>query len=66
MWKLSRKNKEAIKSSLGVALAFCLLVVGILLINNKSEYVLTGGLVGLFTGLFTGLGTTVYTDEGEE
>ncbi len=65
MLKLNKKNKEAVKSSLGVAVAFCVLVVGILLLNDKNEYLLTAGVISFCTGLFTGLGTTVYTDEEE-
>lgn len=63
-FKLSEKNKEAIKSSLLVGVSFCLFWYG-LVSYAWSDYI-SAGLVGgvmFVVGLLLGLATTWYTEE---
>lgn len=60
--KLSNNNKEALKSSLMVGLAYAGLIGGVLSIT-RPDYWVIGAVSGLVGGLILGLTTTWYPDE---
>lgn len=60
--KLSKDNKEAVKSSVLVGVAYAMLLGGVMLSTGK-EYWYYVALGGFFIGLFTGLLTTCYTED---
>lgn len=59
---MSDKNKEAVKSSVLVGLAYAVFVGGVMFSTGKEHWYY-GELGGFFIGLFTGLLTTYYTEE---
>lgn len=60
--KLSNDNKEAIKSSVMVGVAYAMFLGGIMLSTGKEHWYY-GALGGFFIGLLTGLLTTYYTED---
>lgn len=60
--KLSNDNKEAVKSSVMVGVAYAMFLGGIMLSTGKEHwcYVALGGFL---LGLSTGLLTTCYTED---
>lgn len=59
---MSDKNKEAVKSSVLVGLAYAVFVGGVMLSTGKEHWYY-GVLCSFFIGLLTGLLTTYYTEE---
>ena len=60
--KLSNDNKEAIKSSVMVGVAYAMFLGGIMLSTGKEHWYY-GALGGFLLWLFTGLLTTCYTED---
>lgn len=60
--KLSEDNKEAVKSSVMVGVAYAMFLGGIMLSTGKEHWYY-GALGGFLLGLFTGLLTTCYTED---
>lgn len=60
--KLSNDNKEAVKSSVMVGVAYAMFLGGIMLSTGEEHWYY--GALGVFlVGLFTGLLTTCYTED---
>ena len=60
--KLSEGNKEAVKSSVMVGVAYAMFLGGIMLSTGKEHWYY-GALVGFLLGLSTGVLTTCYTED---
>ena len=60
--KLSEDNKEAVKSSVLVGVAYAVFVGGLML-STRKDYCGYGALGGFLVGLFTGLLTTCYPED---
>lgn len=60
--KLSNDNKEAVKSSVMVGVAYAMFLGGIMLSTGKEHWYY-GALGSFLLGLFTGLLTTCYTED---
>lgn len=63
--KLSNDNKEAIKSSVMVGVAYAMFLGGIMLSTGKEHWYY-GALGGFLLGLSTGLLTTCYTEDKQD